>query len=350
MGIVSVGEVGLMHPRRRSSKVKFWGSGSVKTTIPINSFDSHMISSSLVIIHLRWQSQQAFGHDRELLLLALQRDGLLLERGSREWRSDPEAERTVKWTSKWERVVERLKETWCKRESKSKRVQVLRSFHYGGVFFKIPNSGWFLFLTVSGLPNVHSIHFVRCLHYHNFAGGPGRGAAKWKCLQATLASNSFWSFFGRPASTQEFLQFWQFSGRPHASFEVKGRKDLVKPSNRSISWGISELTASRHAQTFCFRSFIVEAAKISADVVNHVSWHQELWEVAGGFSKTSQSKSRLYFWHFYVLSFTLQISPLRRTDGTFMDLLHRITSGVEVPGNRSTDGNCVATCCYILPL
>ena len=32
-----------------------------------------------------------------------------------------------------------------------------------------------------------------------------------------------------------------------------------------------------------------------------------------------------------VLSFTLQISPLRRTDGTFMDLLHRITSGVEVP-------------------
>ena len=31
-----------------------------------------------------------------------------------------------------------------------------------------------------------------------------------------------------------------------------------------------------------------------------------------------------------------------------MDLLHRITSGVEVPGNGSTDGNCVATCCYIL--
>ena len=30
------------------------------------------------------------------------------------------------------------------------------------------------------------IHFVRCLH-HKFAGGLGRGAAKWKCLQATLA-------------------------------------------------------------------------------------------------------------------------------------------------------------------
>lgn len=77
--------------------------------------------------------------------------------------------------------------------------------------------------------------------------------------------------------SSELLWVWQFSGRPHASFEVKGRNDLVKPSNRSISWGISQLTASQQAQTFCFRSFIVEAAKISADVVNHVSWHPELW-------------------------------------------------------------------------
>ena len=111
MANFSVGAVGLMHPRHRSSKVKYWQPPFQYKLILIHSFDSNMISSSLVIIHLRSQSQQAFGHDRELLLLALQRDGLLLERGSREWRSDPEAERTVKWMSKWERVVGRLKET-----------------------------------------------------------------------------------------------------------------------------------------------------------------------------------------------------------------------------------------------
>ena len=86
-----------------------------------------------------------------------------------------------------------------------------------------------------------------------------------------------WSRVGYKIFISELLWVWQFSGRPHASFEVKGRNDLVNPSNRSISWKISQLTASRHAQTFCFRSFIVEAAKISADVVNHVSWHPELW-------------------------------------------------------------------------
>lgn len=86
-------------------------------------------------------------------------------------------------------------ETWCKRVST--RVKVLRSFDYGRVFFKIPNSGWFLpfWLFQVYSRSTQSISF-------DAAGGPGRGAAKWKCLQATLAFDSFGSFFCRPANTR----------------------------------------------------------------------------------------------------------------------------------------------------
>ena len=166
-------------------------------------------------MHPRHRSsvRQAFGHDRELLLLALQRDGLLLERGSAAWRSDPEAERRN--SGEDGRWSERNMKTFKKGLS-----QVL--------FFMV------LLRSLDGFQK--SRLFWICLSDFRFTQCPIHLSisfdASTTSLQVVLAAvrqngnafkplwHSFWPFF---LSTCKHAMFvCEFSGRPRASFEVKG--------------------------------------------------------------------------------------------------------------------------------